>query len=531
MDYQAFLPDPANLRVNDAHISLKTVWLEIASTASTCLCPTCGHTAARVHSRYQRVLKDLACFGRHVRLHLGVRRFFCDTASCPQHIFCERLVLAAPRQRLTRRLAQQVACITLEAGAECSARCLALIGQPVSPDTLLRSVPESPDASSGPVRHLGIDDWAWRKGQRYGTILVDLDRHQAIDLLPDREVETLVSWLQAHPELEIITRDRSGAYQEAATLGAPQALQVADRWHLLGNLRETLERFLQRLHQPLLEVFRKTTGLAAVPQHRVPVPESSPICPPTPRTQQRFQTIQDLKSLGYSPGQITQRTGFSRVTVRKYLRLKASPGQPPRRRRTRLIDPHREWLTAQWDAGTRNATHLFEGVKQRGYPGGFTVIREWCRALHRGENAGEAATASPISRGPTARTLSWMVLRPEHLTQPTLQPFLMACRQEISWFTKLETLVLTGWQVLRGRSTTPLRVWVRELTESGFPEFVRFAVGLDRDFDAVQAATETSWSNGQVEGQVNRLKTLKRSMYGRAGLNLLRARLLYQPVR
>ncbi|WP_405215180.1 transposase [Deinococcus sp. SM5_A1] len=124
-----------------------------------------------------------------------------------------------------------------------------------------------------------------------------------------------------------------------------------------------------------------------------------------------------------------------------------------------------------------------------------------------------------------------MVLRPEHLTQPTLQPFLMACRQEISWFTKLETLVLMGWQVLRGRSTTSLRVWVRELTESGFPEFVRFAVGLDRDFDAVQAATETSWSNGQVEGQVNRLKTLKRSMYGRAGLNLLRARLLYQPVR
>ncbi|WP_428194636.1 ISL3 family transposase, partial [Deinococcus saxicola] len=482
--------------------------------------------APRVHSRYQRVLKDLACFGRRVRLHLRVRRFFCDSSSCPQRIFCERLILAAPRQRLTRRLAEQVTCITLEAGAECSARCLALIGQPVSPDTLLRTVPELPDAPSGPVRHLGIDDWAWRKGQRYGTILVDLDRHQAIDLLPDREVETLVSWLQAHPELEIITRDRSGAYQEAATLGAPQALQVADRWHLLKNLRETLERFLQRLHQPIQEVFRKTAGLAAVPQNKGPAAEPSPLCFPTPRAQQRFQAIHDLKALGHSPGQITQHTGLSKVTVRKYLRLKTSPGQPHRRQRTRLIDPYREWLKAQWDAGTRNATHLFGGVKQRGYTGGFTVIREWCRLLRCGESTGEAVAASPVLRCPAARTLSWMMLCPEKLTQPIVQLFLKACRQDIPWFTRLETLALTGWQVLRGHSTTPLRVWLHDLTESGFPEFVRFAVGLDRDFDAVQAAVETSWSNGQVEGQVNRLKTLKRSMYGRAGLNLLRARLL-----
>lgn len=146
MDYQVFLPDPSNLRFNTARIQPKTLWLDICSTAISSTCPHCGCASTRVHSHYQRVLKDLACFGRHVRLHLNVRRFFCTTSTCPQRIFCERLAMAAPWQRLTRRLAAQVASLTLEAGGECSARCLATVGQPVSADTLLRSVP-APSAS------------------------------------------------------------------------------------------------------------------------------------------------------------------------------------------------------------------------------------------------------------------------------------------------------------------------------------------------------------------------------------------------
>ncbi|WP_191240104.1 ISL3 family transposase, partial [Deinococcus metalli] len=516
MDFQAFLPDPATLRFNTAHVRPKTVWLELSSTATSSVCPQCGGPSSRVHSRYQRVLKDLACFGRRVRLHLNVRRFFCTSPACSQRIFCERLTMAAPWQRLTRRLAQQVASLALEAGGECSARCLATVGQPVSADTLLRAIPEPATFSSRPVYSLGIDDWAWRKGQRYGTILVDLDRHEPIDLLPDREVATVAAWLRGHPELRIITRDRSSAYQEAATLGAPQALQVADRWHLLKNLRETLERFLQRLYRPLTEVFRKATGVPVTPVAQGVVSVSIAGCPPTPRAQQRFLEIHALKAQGHSLMQITQRTGLCMVTVRKYLRLTASPGQPHRPRRAKRIDPYRAWLTAQWAAGTHNATHLFNAVRVQGYTGGFTVVREWCRE----QRTGALESSAPVRRCPGARALSWLLVRPDLITQPAYETFLTACRRDIPWFAKVETLVQTGWALLGGRSSNPLRGWLRDLTGSGLLEFERFAIGLDRDFDAVLAAVTLPWSNGQVEGHVNRLKTLKRGMYGRAGLSL-----------
>lgn len=162
----------------------------------------------------------------------------------------------------------------------------------------------------------------------------------------DREVATVVEWLRKHPELRIITRDRSSAYQEAATLGAPQALQVADRWHLLKNLRETLERLLQRLHSPLNEVFRKATSAPVAPTSGHAATLSDAGCPPTPRAQQRFLDIHALKAQGHSLTQITQRTGLCVVTVRKYLALTASPGQPHRPRRAQHIDPYRDWLTA-----------------------------------------------------------------------------------------------------------------------------------------------------------------------------------------
>ncbi|MBZ9716175.1 ISL3 family transposase [Deinococcus multiflagellatus] len=527
MDYQLFLPDPVTLHFNTARLRPHTLWLEISSTVSCASCPQCGQSSTRVHSRYQRVLKDLACFGRRVRLLVDVRRFFCTASTCPQRIFCERLTIAAPWQRLTRRLAQQVARVALDAGGECAARCLAAIGQPISADTLLRAVPQHSSSPWRPVYTLGMDDWAWRKGQRYGTILVDLDRHETIDLLPDREVATVVAWLRDHPEIRIITRDRSSAYQEAATIGAPQALQIADRWHLLKNLRETLERFLQRLHLPVQTIFRKTTATLRTPQEEGAVGTTPSVCPPTPRAEQRFQAIHQLKAQGLTLKQISAQTGYSKVTVQKYLQLTASPGQPRRPPRAGPIDAYRSWLTAQWEAGAHNATHLFEAVRRQGYRGGFTAVREWCRAKRL--QAGTSHSDGPAVRCPSARALSWFLARPALVTHPVVGQFLAACRQELPWFRAVEALVQTGWALLSGQSPGLLRDWVRELANSDVPELMRFAVGLERDFDAVLAAVTLPWSNGQVEGQVNRLKTLKRGMYGRAGLNLLRARMTYRP--
>lgn len=528
MDLQALLPDPERLNLHTVHCGAKVIRLDIRSQASSSTCPACGTPSQRVHSHYDRVLKDLACFGRKVCLHLTVRRFFCDVQGCSQRIFCERLPsVAAPWQRATVRFAQQTSFTLLEVGAEGAARVLRHQGLPTSADALLASLRRQPaPGARPPVRHLGIDDWAWRKGHTYGTILVDLDQHRTIDVLPNRDVSGVVAWLGQHPEIEVVTRDRSGAYQEAVTLGAPQAQQVADRWHLLKNVQETLERFLLRVFNDVRVLFQKQVQPLERPApEALPPSEEQGRCPPTPRALARFTEIKRLQALGHPVRQIARQAGVALGTARKYLRLDACPGQPQRRRYRRALAPHVEWLRERWKAGDTNAVTLYEQLKLRGYRGGYSGVRDLCRPW-RDQGDGEPVPGSPTRRCPTARTLSWMLLCPERVA-PELVTFLESCRRNVPTFGQLEELVLTGWRLLRTGEGEPLRVWLRRLTESQIPELERFAVGLDRDFEAVRAAVETRWSNGQVEGQVNRLKTLKRTMYGRAGMGLLRARVLH----
>jgi len=224
-----------------ACLDVEQLTVHLAITAPTAACPVCGSDARRVRSRYTRRLEDLPCLGRRVRLRIAVRRFVCPRSDCPRRIFAERLPgFAAPRARTTDRLYQAQTDIGSSLGGEAGSRLASRMGMATSPDTLLRRVKRLKNEPPGPPRVVGIDDWAWRKGQRYGTIVVDLERSDVIDLLPDRDADTVAAWLRAHPGVEVVSRDRSAAYAQAATEGAPQAGQVADRWHLLKNLREAV---------------------------------------------------------------------------------------------------------------------------------------------------------------------------------------------------------------------------------------------------------------------------------------------------
>ena len=210
--------------------------------------------ATREHSRYTRRPGDLPCVGRQVHLQLNVRRFFCDNPACQQRTFVERLPgVVRSFARRTTRLAEAQRQIGLALGGEAGTRSATQQAMPVSADTLLRLASHSELAPAATPKVLGVDDWAWKKGQTYGTILVDLEQRCVVDLLADRTADTLATWLQAHPGVEIISRDRGGSYAEGARRGAPDAVQVADRWHLLANLREALERLLTRKHAALPE--------------------------------------------------------------------------------------------------------------------------------------------------------------------------------------------------------------------------------------------------------------------------------------
>lgn len=238
-------PDPISLQIEAIYPSADAIPISLRTCRSRVTCPECDQPTEQVHSWYQRSFADLPWQGLAVRFRLHTRRWRCSNPACTRQVFTERLPdVVAPFARRTVRLAEVVDTIALALGGEAGARVLATLGLPVRPDTLLNRV----RATAAPVhpepRVIGIDDWAWRKGNRYGTILVDLERHRVVELLPDREVESIVSWLRQHPSVEVVARDRGDVYIDAATRSAPETLQVADRWHLLKNLVEVVEESL-----------------------------------------------------------------------------------------------------------------------------------------------------------------------------------------------------------------------------------------------------------------------------------------------
>ena len=252
------LPDVDFLQLDGISVDEEHVVVAVTSVQGTACCPACGQPARREHSRYRRQPSDLPCVGRKLRLQINVRRFFCDNPDCERRTFAERLpgVVKAFARR-TERLAELQRQIGLALGGEAGSRHAQQLSVPVSPDTLLRLVSRDQEPTAPTPRVLGIDDWAWRKRQRYGTILVDLERRCVVDILPDRSADTVAAWLQAHPGVEIISRDRGGIYADGARRGAPDAIQVADRFHLLLNLRETLERLMIRRHADLPMITRR----------------------------------------------------------------------------------------------------------------------------------------------------------------------------------------------------------------------------------------------------------------------------------
>lgn len=248
MTITSLLADPQAIRLDCIRPSFSAITLVVKTKAAQASCPRCHQISSGVHSRYIRRVADLPWHGVAVKLEVHTRRFRCPNSLCTRRIFCERLPsVVAYYARKTVRLNAVLELIGFAIGGEAGARLARELGLTVSPDTLLRRLRLASQGKPSPSRIIGVDDFAFRRGQRYGTLIVDLERHRPLDLLPDREAETLSAWLKAHPGIEVVSRDRSRTYASGITKGAPDAIQVADRWHLLKNLREALEQFLKRI--------------------------------------------------------------------------------------------------------------------------------------------------------------------------------------------------------------------------------------------------------------------------------------------
>jgi transposase len=500
-----------------------------------------------VHSRYVRKLADLPWAKRQVQLRVLVRRFFCDQPGCVRRTFAESLAgLATRRARRSAQLAEAQRQLGLALGGEAGARQAAGLTMPVSADTLLRLVRSTPRNADDSPRVVGIDDFAFRKGHHYGTLLVDLERRKRIDLLPDREVATVTDWLRRHPTIEIISRDRAQAYIDAANAAAPQALQIADRWHLLKNLREAIERFLDR-HGAELKRVKLTRALDASSSK---TPEISPKVKRRPlksavgtsqaqagrqaRRQAQFDEVHVLRAQGHSHRRIAKTLKLSVNTVRRWLHRDELPTGCHASGASSKAAAYAGYLQARWQAGCRSPRQLWLEIRGQGFTGSEASVWRWLLRLRQGEaDPTDVLDVKPRLEVATqnytlnARQAAWVVVRPVEKLKP----------EEVTWLGQLESacpLVKTGRdlahrfiQMVKDRGATGFQDWLCAAEASGLRELHNFAVSLRGDYSAVSAALSLPYSNGPTEGHVNRLKLIKRQMFGRAKFDLLRQRVIH----
>lgn len=535
------LPDATHLQLDACGVDTPAaqITLRVTSTQTRVPCPLCGVPTQRRHSWYERTLTDVPWATYHVCLRLRVRKFFCGNAACRRHIFTERLpTVVAPGARQTLRLARHLLAIGLALGGEAGAQLAGRLERRVSPTTLLRRVRSGQRVAPRIPRVLGVDDWAFHKGHRYGTILVDLERRQPIDLLPDREPTTLAAWLQAHPGIQIITRDRSTKYAEGARDGAPHAVQVADRWHLLKNLREAVQRFLTRQHAHLEQATVAVTHGQLLEQTTT----GGPVAMLSSRSDQerqhnrakryaRYCQVVDLYHQEMSHKQIARTLGISPITVRTFIRAGTFPERATSRHRSRL-DPYVAFLHRRWAAGCTNPTQLWHEIVAQGYPGTPRMVRRYVARLGQRmraltpEQRAQFLQAETTFKTPSVRQATFWLLKPREALTPEQEAFITQLCALSAEIKEARALSHAFAQMLRERQAGGLQTWLATVEQSSVPELRSFATGLRQDEAAVMAALQYQWSNGQVEGQINKLKLLKRQMYGRAKLELLKARFL-----
>jgi transposase len=501
-------------------------------------CPGCGAASGRVHSRYDRHLSDTATAGREVLIRLQVRRLFCDNPDCVKKTFAEQVpALTSRHARRTAILQRVLAAVALALGGRAGARLTRHLAASVSRMTLLRILRALPDPPHPTPRVLGVDDFALRRGHHYGTLLVDLESHRPIDVLTDRTAQTLAEWLRAHPGVQIVCRDRASAYADGARDGAPEATQVADRWHIWANLAEAVERTVAR-HQDCLTVALtvQTNGNAGdESDDGQPDPDEQPQPPPpgapadrtdrwAVRARERHAAVHALLAQGTAIREICRQLGLARGTVRRFARadtveeLLTHNGTG---RRTSILEPFTPYLHQRWNEGCTNAAVLFVEITARGYRGGQTLVRHYLRQFRATASIPRPPRTPPSVR----RVVRWIMTNPQNMTE-TDQRQLDAILATSTQLTALAGYVRTFATMLCSRRGQELEAWMTAVDADDQPALRSFVRGSRRDQDAVTAGLTLPWSSGTVEGHVNRLKMLKRQMFGRAKPDLLRKRVL-----
>ena len=484
-------------------------------------CPDCGARSSRVHSHYWRKPWDLPWSSWPVQLVVHARKFFCGNAQCLRRIFTEPFPgVLARYARPTQRLRKALLELAFSSCAEAAARVSKLLGYVTSPDTLIRQ--QRREQITTPIPQvLGVDEFALRRGCTYGTILIDLERHQPVDILDGKQAEPLAQWLRDHPGVDILVRDRAEAYALAGHTAAPQALQVVDRFHLARNVSDALRELLRsrRWTIPAQE-----TGLAIhLEIYRVPAAAALEMKEPkaTPRKEALWEAVQQRKGSGQYIRAMARELGVCRRTVRKYLAADRPPGYRSRQSRHTKLAPYLSYMHQRWQEGCHSARRIYGELVGRGYQGSESQVRATVRPWR------SKRPSAPHTNRPTTG-FHWWVLRPnQHLRESS--------KQELADFLEANPALAKGYylkesfqRTLAEHDVEAFDTWLQEAVESGVKPFEALAKSFRQDYEAIKLALTMPWSTGQCEGQICRVKLIKRLGYGRAKLDLLRQRVLHR---
>jgi transposase len=535
------LPCLAGTVVDGAGVDGDLVTIDARAAADGAACPECGLWSAKVRGWYVRRLHDAGVGGRRVVVRLVVRLLACGGAGCPRVSFAEQPAgLAVPYARKTPLLAGQLAAIAAELAGRAGSRLARVLAVEVSRHTLVRVVMALPEPAAGLVQVLGIDDFSLRKGEAYATLLVDMQTGRPVDVLADREQATVEQWLRAHPGAEVVCRDRGGAYAAAVRAAAPDAVQVADRWHLWHNLCEYAGKAVARHRQCL-----SSDSCACQDQPREDQPREDQQREDQQREDQqredqqredqqreegadgvpggleavvrdRYRAVHELRAAGKTQDQAAAALGLSRQLTGRFWRA-ASAQALLHTRGTSALDPYQPYLRRRWDQGITNSAALHREITALGYPGSQNTTYAWLALLKL------AAPAKPPAP-PAARQISrWMLTDPARLGEHE-QAQLAAALGRCPELQALAGHVTEFAKMLTGRLGDRLDTW---LTTAGeHPALTPFANGIRQDYQAVRNALTLDWNSGRIEGLNTRTKQLERQMYGRASFPLLRKRIL-----
>jgi transposase len=520
---RVLFPQLAGLDVDGVEDTGEGLRITAGTRTASLACRGCGKVSSRVHDRYVRCLRDLPCGGRPVEVALRVRRFRCPDPGCEVATFAEQVPgLTAWYQRRTAGLRGLLEKTALALAGRAGSRLAAVLGVLVSRHTLIRLVRALPDPEAGPVAVPGVDDVAKRKGHSYATVLMDMDSHRLIDMLPDREAETFADWLRAHPGTGVICRDRGGAYARAGREAAPAAVQVADRFHLWQDLAGAVDKTVLACLAALLaedpDAPAEPDGFRDAQGHERKL---------VTRHRERYAAVQKLRAEGCSIRETARRLGLGTRTVLRFDHA-ASAGELLVKATSRpsALDPFKPYLNQRWNEGIISAAALHREIRARGWAGSARTVENYLRQFR---TAGGRAPAAARLTAPTAppppkprQVTRWIMTRPDHLASDAAaqlarlldaSPRLAAAAGHVRSFADMMT---------RRQGLLALEDWLAAVEAGDQPQLHSFARGIRRDQEAVTAGLALPYSSGALEGRNCKTKHLKRLMYGRANFDLLR---------